>query len=280
MKSKLILGTAQFTGNYGVTNEVQTIFDSDIQAMLSVALHHGISWFDCAQSYGLVLDRILKILRNDGTSSVWSGTTKVHLQSRSAHEMSQIILMNVKKLSSLNASLVFIHDIEDFTNQDFANLKTCLDDFQLSVSASVYDLRTIEKFHEWNIRLECIQIPLSILNQAFVPYLESIKMISNQVWGRSIFLQGVVDLDNPRNPFLQHPDVKRLRLLESQLKADLFHISVSFVLNHGLDLVVGFSTSDQMRKVISYFRSPLPFNDYSIFASFDQELVDPRRWKC
>ena len=128
--------------------------------------------------------------------------------------------------------------------------------------------------------LPIVQVPFSVLNQSFLPFLENCKDRGIEVWARSIFLQGVIDYHSSKNPFRDDPDIIKLADFCKRYFVTPFQVAASFVLSSSVDkIVVGFENASQLEEIVKLFNSPEKLTNFDELVSTNPDLIDPRRWK-
>lgn len=273
----LILGTAQWGLDYGITNATGRISDSDLKAMLARARNIGIDRLDTAADYGDAESRVTRF------ASDFKVQTKVEMCRFDREIAMRGIEASLERLNRLSVESCLIHDWPMLCEGDIKHSRQALAHAKdlglverVGISAySVEDLRrALKDFPE----LEVVQIPLSILDQRLVgsPEIDELRKGGVEIQARSVFLQGVT-LGARHNPFADHPDV--VRLVDSG--ADLLTLSLGFVWAQAwVDaILIAPTTERQIMEIINALSSCDFAGDWSAFASSDESLLDPRTWR-
>lgn len=199
--SKLILGTAQFGLNYGVSNKGGVPDDSAINAIIEFAKTKGIHKFDTASSYGEAEERIGKEFKKHRFTPYV--TTKIKINPNlSKEDMKEDIRFKIKqslsKLEIETLTSVLIHNFDecifDLDNIISSLYETVKEGLVKEIGASVYTPdEAMACLH--NNKVKVIQLPFNILDwrwfdKKFIELIGSRKDVEIQV--RSIFLQGLL----------------------------------------------------------------------------------------
>ena len=279
--SKLILGTAQFTGRYGITNEPSDFQISDAMTLVCRATANGITTFDTAKIYGDAERFIEKSLTSLGLNSIQvSVATKISLNNIGNFDDSiQEIEVSRSNLGAL-LKIIFIHDWDMLPKSKRNLVKQLVETYQdIRFGVSVYDSVREDIPFLRSLGISIVQIPLSLLNQSHLSSLNDFHMEGFEVWARSIFLQGALDTSSPRNPFKSHPDVLKISKFCSDFNFSALQLGLDFLKDKQVRPILGVSNEAQLKELIDFWiEDPLGL-DYSRYASLDSYLCDPRVWK-
>jgi len=275
LSERLVLGTAQARPGYGVTTQsIQQ--ESEFLSMLNVAKQFEIQWIDTAQSYGSAESWIGK--NNEFQFQVAS---KISIKGRDTSSLKKDIEQSAIQLGRNQLRVVFAHDWEESNSLDRKHFLSLQKDYShLKFGISLYETSSLKNLLSKEFALPIVQIPLSILNQSFLPLLENCKDQGIEVWARSIFLQGAIDYHSNRNPFRDDPDIIKLADFCKRYFVTPFQVATSFVLSSSVDkIVVGFENASQLEEIVKLFNSPAKLPNFDELASTKPDLIDPRRWK-
>ena len=275
LSERLVLGTAQARPGYGVTSRgVQQ--ESEFLSMLNVAKQFEIQWIDTAQSYGSAESWIGK--NNEFQFQVAS---KISIKGRDTSSLKKDIEQSAIQLGRNQLRVVFAHDWEESNSLDRKHFLSLQKDYShLKFGISLYETSSLKNLLSKEFALPIVQIPLSILNQSFLPLLENCKDQGIEVWARSIFLQGAIDYHSNRNPFRDDPDIIKLADFCKRYFVTPFQVAASFVLSSSVDkIVVGLENVSQLVEIVKLFNSPEKLTNFDELASTNPDLIDPRRWK-
>ena len=153
----------------------------------------------------------------------------------------------------------------------------CSSDLRLGFS--IYENWELEVLAE---RSECIpiQVPINILNQTLLSGLENCKKNGFEFTARSIFLQGALDWNSPKNRFKEHPDVLKLKNLGVSWNLNPLALAINFAKQLDVrSVLVGFASDYQLKEFMDIWRHPsMKQIDFSDYVSHDLSLIDPRLW--
>lgn len=272
---RFVLGTAQAKPGYGVTSE--TIQQAtEFFLILEEARRLGINWIDTAQNYGIAESWI-----GDYRKDPFQVASKISIRGSEAATLRASIEKSSSQIGDNQLRAVFAHDWEVSRPVEKANFLKLQRDYEhLRFGVSIYETSTLLDIFRDECVLSMVQIPLSVLNQSFLPLLSECRDRGIEVWARSIFLQGAVDYSSSKNPFRSHPDLLKLRKFCEENSCTPFLVAISFVLSSAVDkIVLGFENSSQLTEISKYFDYPRQFIDFSELASTNLDFIDPRRWK-
>lgn len=274
----IILGTAQFSGSYGLTNERRQFSIEEVTSILTLATKNKITRFDTAISYPGVYSILSKALLAQSEDPI-KLATKFAFKGISSEKFYEQLQFSRDYFPSAEIEIVFVHDWNDLDQLDFRTIKEISKGFpEIRLGVSIYEPQDLKEISESAISFSVMQIPFSVLNQSFVPYLPRIEEKGIEIWTRSLFLQGAIDWNSYRNTFADHPSIVKLKKLGEELNASPFEIALDFVKEFSLNSVIGVATSSQLGEIINILDLPSFGVDYKSFASTDKRLIDPREW--
>ena len=272
---RLVLGTAQARPGYGVTTQsIQQ--ENEFFSMLKVAKQLDIQWIDTAQNYGSAESWIGKI-----SEFQFQIATKISIKGRDTSNLKKDIEQSAIELGRNQLRVVFAHDWEDSNSDDRESFLSLQSDYShLKFGVSLYETSSLKDLLSLESALPIVQVPFSVLNQSFLPFLENCKDRGIEVWARSIFLQGAIDYRSSKNPFRDDPDIIKLADFCKRYFVTPFQAAASFVLSSSVDkIVVGFENASQLEEIVKFFNSPEKLTNFDELVSINPDLIDPRRWK-
>ncbi len=272
---RLVLGTAQARPGYGVTTQsIQQ--ENEFFSMLKVAKRLDIQWIDTAQNYGLAESWIGK-----NCEFQFQIATKISIKGRDTSNLKKDIEQSAIELGRNQLRVVFAHDWEDSNSDDRESFLSLQSDYShLKFGVSLYETSSLKDLLSLESALPIVQVPFSVLNQSFLPFLENCKDRGIEVWARSIFLQGAIDYHSSKNPFRDDPDIIKLADFCKRYFVTPFQVAASFVLSSSVDkIVVGFENASQLEEIVKFFNSPEKLTNFDELVSINPDLIDPRRWK-
>jgi len=190
MKSKFILGTAQFGLNYGINNVVGKPSVNESFSILSQAQKSGIQTLDTADAYGSACDIISTYHENNGAFKVVTKFTYHDGLDIVAHIKSTLDKLRIDKIDTL-----LLHRYSDILNYPFLEnvikeLKT--KGYIKDAGVSIY--LNDEFKHVIGLDfVDTIQLPFNLLDN-FSKKGELIQLAKSKnknIHARSIYLQGL-----------------------------------------------------------------------------------------
>jgi len=285
--SKIIIGTAQLTNNYGIYKHL--ISDQNIKEILTFAQRENITYLDTAVDYNKVHYRlgefdlskfniISKIPKLD------NNTQKIRKEIRNLIENS-LKELNVSKLDGL-----LMHDLEDMSNIEKRSfiIKELLDlkkeNLIENIGLSIYSPYVLDSMRNLE-DIDIIQTPLNLIDQRIVrsSWMEKLNNMGIKIHVRSIFLQGLLLADQnfldknfkPWNLLWS----KWFTYLQKNNNVNPIKVCIDFIRSHqNIDkIIVGVNSIDQLKEISSYFknRSTISFPE---ILSNDEKLIDPFNW--
>ena len=283
MSKSLVLGTANFSDNYRLSNGEPFC----AQDILITAFENGIECLDVSNAYDGAYQEIEK------SGLAWTINAKIVLSGSSTNYLSEIdqkVSELVKAIPRVRINCLMIHNSSKLSKD---NLESALD-----ATRSVG-----EKFGVSNIGLSLypddedkmmlsgvntLQIPVNILDQRiFTSIVNSGSMtkISN-VQARSIFLRGLLSTVNIPQQLVDKLELNDVNLFHEWCKSENVNptfacINFVYHLNFINSIVMGVnSTSELMNNLNAVDQSKrLKLEtDFRSFKSTNIGLIDPRRW--
>ena len=164
----MILGTAQFGMEYGVTNSDGRVSDSTLNSILRVAKHNSISMLDTAQSYGNCETRLGSFGVSDfDVISKFEGLpqadTEIDTWAQKSIEES-LCRLNLQSLFGL-----LWHNSADLVGNKGKRVADTLISLKKAglvkkIGVSIYEPEILESFEEWE-KLDFIQAPFSLFDR-------------------------------------------------------------------------------------------------------------------
>lgn len=280
---KLVIGTAGWRTSYGAFKK-NMISKRKIERILLTADSVNIATLDTSPDYGDAESIIGQCSwkENIATKIVFTDESEQDLQIKLKQSMERL------RVTSLN--IVFIHNWDDLNQSDKTRALIFMKKMKEiglveEIGISTYSIPAIKHILSSKIRNVIIQVNLNILDQRIVELgVEKwqIKILQNEVelWGRSIFLQGVLLDSSKENPFFNHPDLIRFRRYCLSIGRDPYDACLAFPKLLGFidAIVVGINSEKEIHNLVR-FNNGLPTKfDFSSIASSDFNLIDPRRW--
>lgn len=277
---KLILGTAQFRGDYGVPpGEGSSLSEADIEELLRTASELEISTFDTSPIYGNAEALLGKYL---------SGAT-VHSKLEPGADCTASLMLSLSRLRDNKLSVLYFHEELTLSRQDedaIATLDALAGEGFERLGASIYETDELRRFGS-RAELSAVQVPYSVADRRFdSELLEPYRAEGRLFFGRSALLQGVLVRPAEQVP----PTRKALRsfvtlfheLCASHEVSPLVGAMVFCRANSALDgLILGARSSLELRQISEAFSFTAPqklLEDLLMLTPPSWAEVDPRRW--
>ena len=277
----LLLGTAQWGLDYGVTNARGRLPDEELLQLVEVAHTMGFYQLDTAPAYGDSEARI-GALSND-----FQVQTKVSALGLSEKEVVDSIDSSLRILGQDSLWSVLIHDWALLESRQRIRALKVLSDLQAAgtierFGISVYEKADFDELLEASATINVIQLPVNALDQRLMDSdaLVALRRQGVSVQARSIFLQGVMLDVNHASSHSNHPHVRRFHEHCDSWSMTPTAAGVNFIksLDWVDEVVVGFENAAQLREFGTAWAQDGIKADWVVLASEDIDLLDPRRW--
>lgn len=275
MLTKIILGTANFTQDYGILANKKLKFQ-DIVKILENAVAYRIKSLDTAFGYGSIFqDNLKKLLRGFTINTKFSLLDDL-----------QNVFDNLKNISSYNIDVLMVHDpqhLSKINNKDLLNFFIRLREEGIirRIGVSVYDQEEVKEFSSTLCKPDVIQLPLNPLNQtfnnkSFVGYTQENNI---EVHARSLFLQGILltkEIPSKFSPIKEKIEqlMKKLNTYPSRLSGLLTWADQQKWVNKW---ILGVSTVSDLNEIITETNCTLKKPTIDFKSSY-HPLLDPRTW--
>ena len=287
LTKKLVIGTAQFGQNYGITNALGKVPEAEIKSIFRNARSNGINTLDTASSYGdseLVLGKV-------GVSD-FNVITKLPSfvgVSSGFHEYCQnAISSSLADLKQFCVDTVLLHRSEDLLgvhgNEIFRALKGLKDNGLVKkIGISIYSPEILDDIVN-KYQLDVIQVPLNVFDRRIISsgWLHKLSDMDVSVLARSVFLQGILlsSLDEMPGYFrkwLPHLKAWKDFYLHNNLSA--LEASLHFVaqIPEIEKIIVGIESERQLSEIVKATSNPIIIES-SYLASNDLGLISPIHW--
>ncbi len=285
--SLLVLGTAQFGLDYGISNKNGKIIQDEVNSILSFAHSNGINILDTASAYGdseTVLGTAIQEL-----DIPFNIVTKYPAN----QSMSPLCWID-KSLQFLNKKKIYgylFHSYATFQEhpeylEDFIKLK---EDGRIEkIGFSLYYPLEAEYIINNNIPCDIVQVPYNIFDRRFAVLFPLLKARKIDIHIRSVFLQGLffIQPENINTYFSTAKD----KLIEIHKFAHNTGLDISSVCfgyvnqNKNIDkIVIGVDSLNNLINNINAFKVIRESKfDYSAFESLsieDERIILPFNWR-
>jgi len=285
---KLVLGSAQFGMDYGISNELGKVNEKEVRKILSLASLNGIYEVDTAINYGTsqsILGR---------QNKKFSFSTKLPnfcLDSHSIkNKVHEYLENSYSELSTNKIDILYLHSSYQLLENNGERLHAVLEELKFNkkikrIGISVYDLdKTLEIISKFDI--DVIQAPINIFDRRFLDknFILEIRKKNINLYARSIFLQGLLlmPFNKVPNYFHKWKDIFvnwNSWLTENNLTP--LQACISYVMNIDdiNNFIVGVNSVDQFKEIIQCYRASEKINNFKHEYLNISNLIDPTLWK-
>ena len=283
---RLGLGTVQFGQAYGISNARGRVPGEDVEAILRRAAGAGIGTLDTAAGYGDA-EQVLGSL--SALTKPFRMVTKTIPLKHGLDVVLARARQSVETLARKPVDLLLVHSAGDLSGdggQALWNGLLALRDEGLfggiGISAYVADnpLALARKF-----RPAAMQVPASILDQRLVQSgaLTELKHLDVEIHARSLFLQGLLFLDENNLPAKLKSAAGHLSALKkrvSEAGMSPLEAALAFALSRPeIDVaVVGVTAVQELDEILSAADRPVPRLDWAACALDDPLVLTPSLW--
>ncbi|MEK5464015.1 aldo/keto reductase [Paenibacillus sp. FSL R7-0210] len=301
-KARLVLGTAQLGGNYGIANTAANLSVQQRNELLQYALTSGIGYLDTAPGYGDSESIIGDCLEDADPQTKPQIVTKLpsvqrlglHTEEARRRFVTSSVRSSLNRLKCSALDVCLLHDPLDLTYQGGEILRILqeLKQQQLirRIGVSVYDAEDIANFMREE-ELDSIQIPLNVLDQRWITngMLERLARKGAEIFVRSVYLQGLLLMAPEQLPAgLKQAEQPLLRLIRYSEETGIPVKELCFLYVRDLPgisgIVIGCETVEQVQENLRMMALP-PLSRAvrqklgESFTDIPVEIIDPRRWK-
>jgi len=277
---RLLLGTAQLTTDYGVTNaRPGGPARAESIEMVSAAVAAGITGVDTAPVYG------------DAEEVLGESTEPftVHTKVRPGTRPSTSLRESRARLGHHRVEVLYLHDPDEILHRDGPSLvdaRLCTADGTTALGASIYELAQFDAALD-DPTVAYVQVPANLLDRRFTAdALERAVACGTRVVIRSALLQGVLATPADQLPAsVAHlrPHVGLIGAIARESGLSPIQLALAWVLGlpHVDALVIGASTVAELEQLVCASRAR---PDAEVMAALDAIALpdpascDPRRW--
>jgi aryl-alcohol dehydrogenase-like predicted oxidoreductase len=284
--SRLILGTAQFGLNYGISNQRGQIPQEEVKAILTEAAKAGISTLDTAAAYGNSEQSIGTALAETATGF---RIISKYPPNRPEQRIKQAFEESLERLGVDKLYGYLLHSYSTYSNNPVV-----LDELQElkasgkveKIGISLYHPAEAEELLSRNAAVDIVQFPYSIFDRRFDEVLPKLLQKGIETHVRSVYLQGLYFVQPDRLP--QHlqpvaPKLATLQQLAQEHQLPMGAICQGFALaNYYIsNIVIGVESLQTLQENISFSNLILPDK---LLAALDQlkeeneNILLPYKW--
>jgi len=283
----LILGTAQFGLNYGISNKIGRPSIDQSSEILEIAHAHGVKILDTAFAYG-DSEKVLGKLNGNRFEiiSKLPNLSKMEFTAdyREISKLIQRTLVNTKQ-KQLHAYLLHTIDNLSFNGESLWRQMHKIKEQGLTkkIGYSLYSPRQLDAYFD-QYKPDIVQIPMNILDREFqkTGWLKRLKDNGVEIHVRSIFLQGLL-LMKYEEQMIKFPMYNNIwDLLRNELnvfEGSALDYCLGFIkgINEIDNIVVGANSGIELTGIAT---SKVILRDVSNhLTSSDENLIYPVNWK-
>lgn len=272
----LVLGTAQWGSDYGVTNAAGRLSDEVLTQLVSRARELGLTSLDTAAGYGDAEDRIRHVAAD------FTCQTKLSTTAGTASDVRAELQASLTRLGRTSVDRCLIHywasmddDARAITIDGLRSARAdgLVDAIGISAGGAGDLVSALRQFPD----LDAVQVPVSVLDQRLdgSDVVAQLRRHGVHIQARSIFLQGVALASRADTPFADHPDVLALASAGDRLRTCLGYVRSRDWID---TVVVAPTTAHELSQIVDAYEAPAEAIDWPALASQDALLLEPWRW--
>ena len=280
MKTKIIIGTANFFSKYGLyKNYVNQ------KKLISIRkyLKEKNTIFDTSFNYKN-LDKILKLFKNINSNYI----IKISLNKKNENRLEKIF-SDIKEKYKIKKKFyaILLHNSNILKTKSgveaFKKLyKLKKKDYVKKVGISTYGYENIVSLQRKKIKFDIIQTNGNILDNRFFNFLKKNKNLrSKEIHIRSIFLQGLLFKKKIPKKFEKiSKTFKELNRLSKDLDINILQLLIQHVYKQKVNgLVFGIKNKKELEKIFDSMAVMPKFKNLKFnFDRVQNSLIDPRKW--
>ena len=287
LTKKLILGTAQFGQNYGITNVTGKVSELEIRSIFRNARSNQIYTLDTASSYG----NSELVLGNVGVSD-FDVITKLPTIGSSTSNFYEVyenaIVSSLKDLKVSRIDTVLLHKPEEllsFYGDAIYNALRKLKDRGLvdRIGISIYSPELLDEINPMYL-FDVIQVPLNVFDRRIISsgWLGRLSEMGVSIIARSVFLQGILLSqvnDLPAYFSKWHPLFKQWIEFYQENGLSALEASLQFIVQvPEIDkIIVGVESERQLTEIVRAINNPVIKVPNDLEAE-DLGLISPVHW--
>ena len=288
MKKKLVLGTAQFGSDYGITNLTGKVRNKEIIKIFSYA-KKKFNYFDTSQNYKLA-EKVLgsfKLYKKKIITKI--NLLNISLDKNFEYELEKKILLSLKNLKIKKVYCLLLQNIDGYFKKEGDKIYQALIYLKKKklfkkFGYSIYDFNNIDLICK-KFLPDIIQCPFNIFDRRLLKKknLSKLKKKNIEIHVRSVFLQGVLISFEEKKILKKFKKFKTkfkfLREFVVSKKISNLEACLSFVQNYdGIDkIVIGFENLAQLKEIYN-LKYKKKINFPNSLTSTNKNLIDPRYW--
>jgi len=288
--NKIVLGTAQFSGNYGITKKNSFLTENEAHKILKTLLSKKLKHLDTSIDYENSLNKI-----NSFNFNNWQITTKMDPKKLdfSSEQNLYLSVENQIKLIKQNSSIKTIKNLLIRNSNMILTPKGKIlykvlkkikrNKLIINFGYSIYNFKNLEKIII-NFRPDLIQCPYNVFDRRVenIKIKKLLKKKKIKIQARSIFLQGVLLKKIDQLPKFFHKWKKLFLNFENLIKINkLTALSLCFnFVNNNKDIdeiLIGVQNNKELKEILNIeLKRKILMSKELLNSSL--KLIDPTKW--
>jgi len=289
---KLGIGTVQFGAKYGISNTLQKPNYKEVNNILKLANRNNISILDTAPEYG---KSEIKIGRSFSKNfRIITKTAKINSFKITNIEIDYVyktFLNSLKNLKKRKIYALLIHDFSDLLKPGSEHLVKLIKRLKREgltdkIGISLYNIKDTEKVLNF-FKPDIIQIPCNIFDQRFIKNEFIFTKYKNiEIHARSVFLQGLLLMDEKKIPKFFNPIKEKIIKLQLFLKKNNLtqyegSLLFMFMQRRIKYFFIGINRPQELLQLIQTIKKidkekKLNFQQFAVNES---KFINPQEWK-
>jgi aryl-alcohol dehydrogenase-like predicted oxidoreductase len=287
MSEKIILGTAQFGANYGISNTSGNLLIDEATKIINHLRNANIQYIDTAINYSqsqLILSQIdltdLKVI------SKIPSFDNINLSSK--NKVINLIEESISRIGISNYHALLLHRPQQLLSEEKEKIVKLLDmirkkNYATKLGISIYNPIHLNKLLEL-YPFDIVQAPLNILDNRILynGYIELLKKKKIEFHARSIFLQGLLLLSNNSIPFKDDGFQEIFTIWHKWLKTNSLSpieacIRFLYQIEEVDNIIIGVQSLKQLKEILKIKKnkiSSLP----NWPSRIDEKIINPSMW--
>lgn len=281
-KKKIIIGSANFSNEYGVAKK--KINDVEKDKIIKLAISNNLYTIDTAEEYF----RNNKIFKNIDKRFKFMTKLKLNKKWTSLDFCKKKIRSHLKKFNNNEVHTFLIHDIKILYSSAgptiYMNLITLKkQNYFKKIGVSIYNPRCLNYLtNKYDINV--VQCPYNLFDKRIINsgWFKKLKEKKIEIHVRSIFLQGLlVDNHLYKNKYFKKWQNIFFKWFKYLIKKNISPVQycINDLIKYDFDkIIIGINSKDNLKEILNFkvFKKEFKFKDMS---TNDLKLIDPRRWK-
>lgn len=282
-QNKIIIGSAQFGNNYGISNKNRILREKECFRILNYCYRKKINIIDTSHNYG----NSQKIIGNyikANKDKKWNICSKVNFNNKIKVE-DQIIEMI--KVFGKPPKILYFHYFEDYLSliKRKTLFKLCKKYKIKKIGVSLHKINDLKKLKNLK-NVDIIQMPLNILDKRFIEAgtLKFLKKNKIRIYARSVFLQGMFFLKKYKK-FNNKTKSKIVQITKIIKESNIQLGELSFLWVNKLNIIdkmiIGVDNLEQIKKnlrIKNNKKKAKMINEILKIKINDNKFLSPYKW--